>query len=185
MKASGLGGDPKPALATVVIHPNEWSTKYTDKPDRDVCFGLRLPSDYDESAARREGTEATAQRYQGSGDIVAATEELNDAIMALMVAVCICDPNDYRKEPAHLPLPQDTIRHALRSETIRRIWERIELLKVTESPASPEADDVEVAALADVLVDGIPSGMDPHAGSRMRRLLFAALSELESDSADE
>jgi len=178
VKAAAVALTRRPPPAKIVIKPGEWCSRWEDKPDRDVAFGLRLPSDDDESRVRREATDSAGERFKGTGDLEAATDEYNDAAMALLVGACVCDPNDLRNEPEQLHHPQDTIRHALRSETIRRLYHEIERLKVEESPASIEADEADVVALGDILLDGLPPWLTPLAAARCRRHIRYLLDEL-------
>lgn len=172
----------KPPPATIVLTPGEWATSWDGRPDRDVCFGLRLPSDQDESNARHDAADRAAEKFRGTDDLDSAEAEWNDAVMAALVGSCVCDPNDHRNDPEQLTHPIDSIRLALRSETIRRIYHHVERLKVEQSPSSIEADDADIGALGDFLLEyGCPPWLDEMAAQRVRRHARYILDEIEGE----
>lgn len=171
----------RPALGLVTVKPGEWCTTWDSRPDREVAFGLRLPSDEQESEIRKESGARVREMFGGSGDTDGAIDEWNATAMALYVGACICDPNDYRNDPEQIHHPQDTVRLALRSDTILRLYHAIERLKIEQSPASIDATDNEVVVLGDLLLDGLPDWLTPAQQARVRRHVAYILDELTGD----
>ena len=172
MKASAVRELKRPAIRTVIVKQDEWSSTWEGRPASDVAVGLRTISDAEESDSRRDATDSAAMSDVAETQLA----EYNDALMAGVVASALCDPNDCSASPRELPEPHVNLRRVLSSGAIRRLFHEWEVMAADASPAAPHADDDEIAELIDLLLDDAQLLSD-----RARRLASALLDELRPE----
>lgn len=172
MNASKAVVAKRPALRSVRLVPEDWATSWEARPREPVAIGLRTISDYEESVARREA--AAQAEATTAGEI--RPDEYNDALMAGVVAAAVCNPNDQTRDPAHIPTPAATLRQALTSRAIRRLFCEWEVMCADASPSAPHATDDDVEELLELLTD---ENLDLN--DRARRFMAALLDELRGD----
>lgn len=138
------------APRTITLAPDQFADEYSNRPVAPVVFGLRVPSEADAQAARNEATKLAAQ----IDDHESSTETFNDTLMAICVARGICSVHDVTQPHPFLELADDMVPLALKSRTIRRIYDEIERLHVEQSPLYPEADASDLEALRGLIDAG-------------------------------
>lgn len=139
------------APRVVELTPGDFASDWERRPVSPVPVGLRLPSDDDVQAARAQATKRV--EALDCHDPETATATWNDALMALAVARCLCDPRDVLGQPL-VPIDEDNIGAALTPVAIRRLFDELERLQVEQSPLAPEATDEELHALRDAISTG-------------------------------
>lgn len=170
---------PSPAPKTLVLHPEQFASTWTKRPTEPVTIGLRVTSQRD-----RDGAEVEAYRVMGEkklDDDAALARCFEDTYACVVVARGICDPNNVLSPHPLLPLPDDQITRAFPTSTLRMLFDEIDILNITQSPGYAEASDEEIAKLCDILtLDDSPiDSLPPMRAARMRRLLWAVLTEFE------
>jgi hypothetical protein len=166
----------KPARV-VVLPPSAFADSWSSKPKAEVAIGIRFVSEHDLQIAKAEASRSVERLYVDKDGATIDHEKLveswNDALIRWIVAVGTCDANDVSKP--YFAFAQDTVAIALTPQGVRRLWDEIEQLAIEFGPASTEAGDEAVAALAARLAGGDAlSGLDPARSGRVRRLLAAA-----------
>jgi len=105
--------------------------------------------------------------------------ESDDAAMLVLVAAGICDPNNCRDSHPSFPLADLQIKARLKPETIRYLYDQIELLHIQTCPIIPLATDEELFLLGASLQDGERLGVieaeSLSSANRIRRLATALL----------
>ena len=178
----------KPARV-VVISPAEFSDQADKRPETDIAVGLRRLSETSEQGAMVEAAKRARELWpEGSAneDLIAAA---NEALLCIVVARSLCDPNDVSRGHSAFPAAEDTLPKMLTSRAIRRLWDEIELMAIETSPLQPEATDEQLEALA---VDLLTKPQElrllgPAREKRVRRLLAFVADEtalLFSDQAE-
>jgi hypothetical protein len=161
-----------------VLRPTDWATGYKEKPLCNVTLGIRLPSDGDITyilaiAADWNNTQPGNEKR----NLITAT-----------VASSICNPLDASLAHEAFPMPDETIRLALRAETIQAMFDELERLMVTTEPTRSSATDEEIADLMSALADGELSDLDdidPSRAARVRRYLKFVLDDLTEAAEEE
>ena len=83
---------------TLVLPREVFADTYENRPDGDVCIGLRSLSERDMAGARNEAVKTAARcctNEQGQVlDAEAFVDTYNDTLVRWAVAEAMCDPND-------------------------------------------------------------------------------------------
>ena len=170
MKASAVAAQRRPALRVVRLERDAFAASWGAIPEGAIAVGLRLVSDSEESQARRESAALASQ----AETLATRIDEYNDALVAGIVGAALCDPNDQAKPPRELPLPRDMARDAFTSQTLRRLFNELDVMAAEASPAAPSADDEDLVALVERL-----TAEDCRPSNRARRLAAELLREFE------
>ena len=170
---------PTPAPKTLTLRPEQFASTWSKRPSEPITIGLRVTSEHD-----RDGAEIEAYRVIGEKPLdneEALARSFEDTRACVVVARGICDPNNVLSPHPLLPLPDDQITRAFPTSTLRWLFDEIDVLNVSQSPGFSEASDEEVAKLCDILtLDDSPiDSLPPMRAARMRRLLWAVLTEIE------
>jgi hypothetical protein len=159
----------RPALRVVRLETGDWSDSWEDKPSVAVAVGLRLVSDDEESFARRKAADLGADVH----GLLPSVDAYNDALVSCIVGAAMCSPNDISSEPECLPLPVETVRNALTSRAIRRLYHELDSLMSEASPAARHIEDDELVTLVEMIAEE-PEKLS----NRARRLLAAVFDDL-------
>lgn len=161
---------------TVVIPAAHFADDWGNRPEGDICVGLRVLSERDLDGARHTAAQRVAQLYAGDDgqtiDRGAADEAYNSALISHAVARGLCDPNDAAKHHPLFPLAEDQVPFALTPFGIRALWDAMHRLGVETSNAIPPISDEDAAWLGRVLARGGVSVL-----STSTRKLLAAVRE--------
>lgn len=167
-----------PAPKTVQLRPEQFASTWTNRPAEPVTIGLRITSERD-----REGASIEAQRSMSDRKLDDAEQArvLVDTYARIIVARGICDPNNVLAPHPLVPLPDDQIARAFPPNTIRSLFDELDVLNVSQSPGYSEASDEEIDRLCTLLTleDDPIATLPPRSAARVRRLLWAVLTELE------
>lgn len=131
-----------PAPATVTLSPDSFAPAWPMRPAGDVVIGIRLPSPNDKVCVQIE----SAKRAKELGGESAQTrrEIEHDARVRLLVARCVCDPNNADAPSSVLPFAEDSVFVALTDSAARHIFDRILDLQVETAPGeNGSIEDVE------------------------------------------
>lgn len=169
---------PTPAPKTLTLHPEQFASTWTKRPTEPITIGLRVTSERDREGASIEALRSINERKLDDEEQDRCIESVYARIIA---ARGICDPNNVLSPHPLLPLPDDQIARAFPTSTIRMLFDEIDMLNVAQSPGYSEASDEEIAKLCDILtLDDSPlDALPPMRAARMRRLLWAVLTEFE------
>lgn len=166
------GEKPKPARV-VVLEPSAWAQ---NAPKTKVALGLRPLAQGELMTSQAEAwKEARSNGREGE----AAEERFNEALLCWVVAFATTDPNDAGKP--YFEFGNEQVREQLHSDTIRRLWDELELAKAATSPLLPAATDEELAELGALLCGEAPlEGLDPAKALRVRRWARVLLEHLDA-----
>lgn len=162
----------QPPAGSFTLKVSDWASDYADRPLASVKLGLRLLSDTDLTYAITVAKEWNQHE--------AGNEKRN--LITATVARAICHPEDATRQHEAFETPDDTLRSALRAETIQAIWDELERLMVTTSAIREPATDEEITALMSSIADGALDdleSLDPSRSVRVRRYLKFALDDLD------
>jgi hypothetical protein len=167
---------PKLPAHTLVIPPTSWAESWEERPTDEVAAGLRMLAEDDLQRARAHAVTKAKELHDDLDGQIAA---FNDALMAFAVARSLCDPNDTTLP--FIPMAEDNLTLAFTTDGIRRCWDELERVRIEVSPLTPQATDLEIQALVELLNEGaaleaLPAG----AKNRARKLLGFLLEELQS-----
>jgi hypothetical protein len=159
----------------IVVPFTAFADGWKGKPKDDVAMGLRRLSEADTQSARAEADQLSRELHDHPGEERDAA--FNDALMRWAVARATTDPNDVHQP--FFDMAEDTVREALTSHGVRRIYEELERLTIATSPLHPIATDEDlrelVARLSDAAtLDQLTTGQ----ARQLRRLLRHCLDEL-------
>lgn len=169
---------PKNPGRTMVLASWVFADDWADKPQGDVCIGLKLMPEGAKADARQKAEELALNMHPKGG--VNAVDAFNDGLMRLMVAFAMCDPNDVTLPWSGMQLAEDEVHLALTSRGARFIYEAIERYEVESSPLNPELTDEEIDELVDALEGGRLSLIVISRAKLARRFLRYALDELRT-----
>jgi len=153
---------PMPAGRIETLKPEAYLEEAEGKPTTPIVVGLRTPNDEDYAAALQA--------------------EDDTGIMLAIVCRGLCDPNDCRNRHPSFPFPDINIPKMLKPQTIRYLFDRIELLHLETSPTVPLADEAELFILGEALLAGerlerLTESNAP-AAARVRRLASVLIQSL-------
>lgn len=162
-----VGGNKKrPAAKTLMLLPEYFSEQWGNRPTAPFSIGIRVPSEQDYRNALVEAEKAQADardkalrdphlptRLNAEGISVQA---YNIRLLTFCVARGVCNAMSVTDPHPYFELADDEIPLALKSNAIRRIFDEIELLAVEQSPVFPEADEMELFQLAEILATDSP-----------------------------
>lgn len=174
--------------AVVVVKPDAFAVGWDERPTADVAIGLRLIA-HDQLGLARAQAAKKANDAHPDVDVDDAVywsvwvEAYNDALMLWIVAQALCDPNDATQSwRPFQAAPTDMAGDYLTPGGVRFIYDRWERMRIETDPTSREADDEEIAELAGLLIDRLPSAGKIRS-SRVRRLLSFVVDELRAMDA--
>lgn len=162
---------PSPARI-VVLEPSAWAQ---DAPKTKVALGLRPLTQGELMTSQAEAwKEAHAHGRQGE----AAEERFNEALLCWVVGFATTDPNNASKP--YFEFGNEQVRAQLRPDTVRRLWDELELAKAQTSPLLPAATDEELAELGAMLCAEAPlEALPPARALRVRRWARVLLEHLD------
>ena len=181
----------------VVVPPEAFASTWSDRPDEDVCIGLRFVADAELEDARVEAFKRAtslvpdhAKSELGNQTFLASFQ---DALVRWIIARGTCDPNDVQKSwSAWSAAPEDiVVEQALTDLGAQLIFDAWERMRIAADIGMATATDEDIAILPD-LARRLPALRLASVARelRVRRLLRFVLEELESiappaDSAEE
>jgi hypothetical protein len=162
---------------TVWLPPNAWATTYRDRPSTDVEVGLRLYSGAEATRSRAAAAQKAWQLHPQESDVDERCAAGDDVLMAWLVALCTCKPDDIARPFFGGELgAEDIVPLALTPKGIEFLFDALDQLLLEESPTVPEADDEGLLWLGEVLTEGDPfAGLTEIEARRARRLLAGAI----------
>lgn len=172
----------------VVLEPTDFADSWTARPKKSVAVGLRRLSEREEQTVFDEAFRAAAQAMAEVPEDerqARFVHVFNETTLAVGVGRAVCDPNDVAREAGPLPMAEATVGDALRSGTLRRLFEALEAVAVETSPLYRQAADDELEALAWALLDGRVADLEGPARSRARRFAAFILDELSDDESED
>jgi len=176
--ATPMKAVPNPAPKTIELQPTQFASTWAHRPPHPVLVGLRVTSERDREGASIEALRSASERKLDDEE---RERVLADTFSRIIVARGICDPNNVLATHPLVPLPDDQIARAFPTSTIRWLFDEIDALNISQSPGYGEATDDELHKLSDILgIDSPLMGLSHYQEARVRRLLWAVLTEIES-----
>jgi hypothetical protein len=170
------------------MQPEFFAESWGRRPTGAFDVGLRVPSEqeYLNASAEAEAAqaEAIAKALKDPECSDARAEELgvrahNQKLVTFCVARGVCNQHNVMLPHPYFELPDDEIPLALKSKAIERIFDEIERLAIDQSPVFPEATELELLELAELLATDDPFENVPSVKrSRCRRYLKLVLDSL-------
>lgn len=166
----------------VTVPPSVFSHEWEARPRDEQAVGLRLVSQADIDTARAQAREramaAVPDVTDYSHDQQTWIDAYNDALMAHVVAMAMCDPNDVEKTWAPIKAaPEDIVRTYMTPGGIKLVYDAWERMRIGLDPVHDEATDEEVATLPELYAEQITK-LSTVRAARVRRLLAFVLGEL-------
>lgn len=177
-----IAAEKRPPGKTLMLPAWVWADDWANKPKEAVCIGIRLMADGKKSSARSEAEKIATEFHANGG--VNAVDCFNDALMRLLVAHSVCDPNDVIAPFPLLPMAEDEVRDALTSRGARFIFEAYERHEAESSPLNPEANAEDLDELMGLVDAGRIEDLEPSAASLVRRFLRFGLDVLRDGLKD-
>lgn len=167
----------KPARS-VQLQPDSFNATWPTRPKEEVPVGLRLASSKDKIFVQVEARKRADLLGRDSDENHAAIEQ--DARVRLLVARCICDPNDASKPHPDLLFAEDMVFDALTDSGARYLFDEILRLQVeTAQGASGSIEDV--GRLLSLLHDGALETLSDSGYQTVLRHLSFALSIVDDE----
>ena len=165
-------------LGIVVLSPSLFSDDWADKPDADVCIGLRSLSGVDVETARGEAAVRAWELHPNEADDEVRIEAYNDALLTCLVARGTCDPNE-AAGPCELwgGMAEEGVRERMTVEGIGHVYDELERVVLEHSPLRTQLDDDGIGDLSAVALEKLQT-LDAVKAQRIRRLLGFVMEEL-------
>lgn len=173
--ADMLRSGPRRPGRVVTLPLTAWSETTKDRPAAPIDVGLRLPSELDIRRANQEGAERE-EALGPSADPDDRTREFNSGVMVSMIAACTSLAVD-----ASLPFFESYLEAEMRlsPDGVRLLWQELELLQISSSPALPELTDEGMSHLWAMWERGEALAiMPPEEAKKVRRALEWARQQL-------
>ena len=164
---------------TLVLEPWIFADEWESKPPKAVCVGLRLMSERDKQRARAEAEKLALELHPRGGPNW--VDAFNDALVRLICAFGISDPNDVEQPSDILQMAEDQVRLALTSSGARFIFDALVRYEVETSALAPEATDEDINDLGERIGSGELLVLTGARAANVRRFLRYALDELRGD----
>lgn len=182
MKLSEVAAGPAPRI--VVLEPSAFSTKWDRRPATAVAIGIRPLSFEDSQSAMAASADDAAECRGSASDVYAYQAE---ALMAHAVALACCDPNNASRH--YWDCGAESVREALTTAAVRRLWDELELATVETGASRHEATEDDRTQLARLLRGRRWRSFTSRAPSakvtRLLKVIRFALEEIESANAAE
>lgn len=175
--------------AIVTLPPSAFEANWKDRPHADVAVGLRLLSVREimecRVEAEREATGVYDEHPAGAQPMQEViVEQYNEILLCEMLARALCDPNNVLQP--YFQQAVVTIRSALTSEALQRLWDEYVKMSVTSGILMAEASDDEVKILARALRSGACRKLlDKEARKLVAYLLTKVRDAVPSEAGDE
>ena len=135
----------------VILSPGAFADDWSGKPPVQVAIGLRLLSVLELAECRLEAEREAAGVYNEHSedappiaDVI--IEQYNEILLCEAAARCTCNPNDITKP--YFDNASATVRVALTSEGLRKVWDEYLLFSVGCGAVTTPASDDDVKTLA-------------------------------------
>jgi hypothetical protein len=163
----------------VVLSPDAFADTWLHKPRADVAVGLRRISVAQVNAAMIEATREAAGVYDAHPDgstpiLDDIIDARNEYLLCNALAVATTDPNDITRP--YFEFADATIRQALTTEGLRRLWDELTILTRGNGLALPVASDEDAKLLGRALLSGIAA---PALDDEGRKLIAYLLEKVE------
>lgn len=151
--SSFVTSEPEAPPRVFELPPSAFVAVGHEKPTRPMLVGLRRIAEGDLETARSTAA-ARAMRLHPSLDTAddIFIEAYNQALMMWAIGASLCQPEN-ADEPLW-PSQYDIVWKALSPSGAERVYDEIELLKITDSPTAPEASAEQLGQLAGLLGSG-------------------------------
>jgi hypothetical protein len=170
-----------PAPRTATLGPEQFAATWPARPKDEVLVGLRLPSPNDKIFVQVEA--AKRAKALGGEDERLRTEIERDARVRLLVARCLCDPNDADAASSALPFAEDSVFDALTDAAARFLFDRILDLQV-ETAQGEDGSIEDVAKLMELLAAGALETLSEARYQTVLRYLSFSLSVIEDELSE-
>jgi len=172
--------------SNVVVPPEAWSPHWGDRPEEDVCIGLRFVADGDLEDARVEAYRRAERLFPDHEKTTAGTElfitSFQDGLVRWVIARGTCDPNNIGKAwEGWEAAPEDiAVEQALTDQGAQLIYDAWERMRIQANIGLPTATDADLLLLPELLKRLPRMATVSHTRAlRLRRLLRFVLEELE------
>jgi hypothetical protein len=143
---------------------------WADGASAPIAIGLRLPAQNDYEEAAREALAASAG-FAADGDEEDRAAAYNNVLMREVLARATCLAVDY-VQPFFASAGALELGRRLTADGVRRLWQELELLIVSENPALPEATDEGMSHLIAIWDRGVAlEKIPPEEARKIRRLI--------------
>lgn len=174
----------------VIVPPDAFASEWVDRPDEDVCIGLRFVPDAELEDARveafRRASTLVPEHHTSPESTEVFIASFQDALMRWIIARGTCDPNNVHKPwYAWAAAPEDiVVEQALTDHGAQLIFDAWERMRIEANIGLPEATDADLRLLPE-LIARLPAltAASRTRALRLRRLLRFVLEELETVDA--
>lgn len=178
---------PRKPPRIVVLPPSAFAEDWPQRPASSVALGLRLVSERDLQVAMGEARKAARahliDEQLTEADRVVAWDAYNDAEVRYAMARATTDPNDVSRP--YFLFAEDTIKLALTSEGIRRLWDEYVILSRSSGIDLPQAEDEELERLGRVLQrPGCLDSLEANVQKEVRKLCAHLLRQIGEDELE-
>ena len=169
----------------ITVPVGAFSPEWEERPDTEVCIGLRPVPPRDLEDARKAAADRATKLYpdarRGEPHMSLWVDHYHDLLLRSIVARGTCDPNDVR-EPweGWRADPDDIARMALTTEGTQLIFDAWERMRAASDVTTQPATDEDLLELADRMGDGDVDRLGRVRMLRARRLLAHVLAELRA-----
>lgn len=170
----------------VVVPPSAFASTWAERPDEDVCIGLRFVADVDLEDARIEAFKRADKLVPNHGKTDEASQlfvaSFQDTLVRWIIGRGTCDTNNVRAPWSPWEAaPEDMPRETLTDQGAQLIFDAWERMRIASDIGLPAASDEDIAMLPELLAR-LPKLNDESRARalRVRRLLRFVLEELES-----
>lgn len=169
----------------VIVPPEAWSNTWPDRPEEDVCIGLRFVAEVELEDARIEAYRRARELFPefDKNESVEAlfVASFQDELIRFVIGRGTCDPNNVHKPwSAWSAAPEDMARATLTDIGAQLIFDHWEKMRVENDIGTAAASDDDLALLP-VMLERLPlmRASSRTRELRLRRLLRFVLEELE------
>jgi hypothetical protein len=147
----------------VLLKPDAFEVNWPHRPNVDVAIGLRLLSVREEAECRLEAEREAAGVYEehpnGAPPMMEVlVEQYNEILLCESMARATCNPNDVTKP--YFDNAVITVRVALTSVGLRKLWDEYILLAVGTGVVTAPATDEDLQLLGRALRSGAARRLD-------------------------
>lgn len=170
----------------VVVPAEAWATSWEDRPEEEVCIGLRYVAEGDledariEALRRAEGLFPNHEQSEEHTRLFIAS--FQDGLIRFIIGRGTCDPNDVRKSwSLWSAAPEDMAKDTLTDIGAQIIFDHWEKMRIENDIGTAAATDEDLTILPELLTRLPALGAISRSRElRLRRLLRFILEELET-----
>lgn len=143
LRVTALDDGPRRASRVVALDPSAFADTWEDKPTGPIDVGLRSVPELEMLNARSRAQQIADRMHPRLGpDHPIWIETYNQTLMHWLIGHAMCQPDDIRRDfwQVSAAAKEMIISDRLTSDGTLRLFEELEVLRILDSPLSPEID---------------------------------------------